>query len=333
MAKPAKQGEVGAETGVTVGTDPTSETEPVDGSVTTGSQAILAYVPVLHQGYVQLFEQYPRAEIWLLGRGFTQRWRPLQKDIRAVAPEKVQAALEGIWPRRPVRLVEDETALGELMAEAAAAGWERLIMPNEEIMTELAAQLKMQLKERLSTAHLDLPKIELKSIFLRWDRARSSAEQQLEDDLAVSTAPIDRKFMRSARRQAELSSDWWRQVGAVLVKDGQIIAQDHNHHLPSEHQPYIEGDPRADFSRGQEIDKTTAQHAEAGVISQAARAGESTAGTDLYVTTFPCPVCAKLVAESGIKRLFFAEGYTLLDGRRVLESQGVELVRVEVLGS
>jgi dCMP deaminase len=50
----------------------------------------------------------------------------------------------------------------------------------------------------------------------------------------------------------------------------------------------------------------------------------------MYVTDFPCPPCAKLIAAAGVKRLYFREGYAVLDGESVLEAAGVEVRQVRV---
>ena len=63
-------------------------------------------------------------------------------------------------------------------------------------------------------------------------------------------------------------------------------------------------------------------------VADAARAGTSTAGAVMYVTDFPCPPCAKLIAGAGVKKLYFRSGYAVLDGREVLEAAGVELRQV-----
>jgi dCMP deaminase len=47
----------------------------------------------------------------------------------------------------------------------------------------------------------------------------------------------------------------------------------------------------------------------------------------MYVTDFPCPPCAKLIAAAGISRLYFREGYAVLDGQDVLDAAGVEVVQ------
>jgi len=52
-------------------------------------------------------------------------------------------------------------------------------------------------------------------------------------------------------------------------------------------------------------------------------------GADFYVTVFPCPDCTKLIAFSGVKRLFFKGGHASLDGVDILKAKGVEIIKVE----
>lgn len=112
----------------------------------------------------------------------------------------------------------------------------------------------------------------------------------------------------------------------LIFSDQQQAA--HNQGQPNDDSPWMEGDPRNIFNRGVAIEMSVFLHAEAGLIAQAARLGQSLQGSTLYVTTFPCPACAKLIAHSGIKRLYFTSGYAVLDGRRIMEEYGVQLVRI-----
>jgi dCMP deaminase len=128
------------------------------------------------------------------------------------------------------------------------------------------------------------------------------------------------------------SSDWWRQVGAIAVRGGDLLGYAWNHHHPTEYSPYIDGDPRDSFSRGVRPDLSTAIHAEAAIIAAAARDGISLRGADLYVTTFPCPACARLIAEAGFSRCYFAGPYSVLDGEEVLRAAGVQLLWVDTAG-
>jgi len=132
-----------------------------------------------------------------------------------------------------------------------------------------------------------------------------------------------------AKELAGHSSDWWRQVGAIAWRGPEILGAAWNHHCPSEYAPYTDGDPRDGFSRGVRADLSTAIHAEASVVAAAAKAGTPLRGADLYVTTFPCPACARLIAEAGFRRCYFAGPYSVLEGDAVLRAAGVELLWVD----
>ena len=56
----------------------------------------------------------------------------------------------------------------------------------------------------------------------------------------------------------------------------------------------------------------------------------ATDGAVVYVTDFPCPPCAKLIAGAGIARLHYRTGYAVLDGQDVLGAAGVEIVKIVV---
>lgn len=271
------------------------------------SKQVLLYLPVLHAGYERFLERHADAgEVLLLGRGFHELFPALRKDIRALDPARAAAYLGG--PPR-VRVVEPEDLPEALTART-------LVVPDEEIMRELAAKYGLS------------PRYE--RTFLRWDRPWSLAEAPLDQSTAISADALDRAFMREARRQADRSSDWWRQVGAVAARDGEILAEAHNHHHPSEYSPYLDGDPRNEFRRGLRADLSTAIHAEAAIVARAAREGFSLLGADLYVTTFPCPACARLIAETGFGRLYFTGTYSVLDGEGILKAAQVALIWVDL---
>ena len=96
-----------------------------------------------------------------------------------------------------------------------------------------------------------------------------------------------------------------------------------NEHHPHRLSAYVAGDPRSNFTKGVGYELSTATHAEARLIAEAAREGRATAGAEMYVTDFPCPPCAKLIANAGVAKLYFREGYAVLDGQDVLEAAGV----------
>ena len=74
-------------------------------------------------------------------------------------------------------------------------------------------------------------------------------------------------------------------------------------------------------------------HAEANAITKIARSGNNSDGATLYVTTSPCIECAKLIIQSGIKRVVYSDAYRLNDGVKLLERAGIEVVSVNDIKS
>ena len=167
-------------------------------------------------------------------------------------------------------------------------------------------------------------------VFLRWDKMAAITAQPIDADGTISVEQFDREIMARAREEAKKSSDWWRQVGAVIIKSGAPILQGYNQHKPTEYTPYIFGDPRANFNAGDPLlkDMNMALHGEAGLIAQAARQGTSLEGASLYVTTFPCPTCALSIIQAGIKAVYFADGYSNLNAQENFKLARVKIVRV-----
>lgn len=275
---------------------------------------ILLYLPVIHSGYEAFFARHADADsVLVLGSGFRAEFPSLAKDIRALPPERAAQYLRSALPRGQIRVVEPPDL-------PAAVTGDPLVMPDEEIMRSLAA------RHDLASGRA----VVFDPTFLRWDRDWSRAQRPARFDGEIAAGDLPRGLIARAQRLAGRSSDWWRQVGAIAMRDDDLLGYAWNRHHPTEYSPYVDGDPRDGFSRGVRTDLTTAIHAEAAIIAAAARDGVSLRGADLYVTTFPCPACARLVAEAGFRRCFFAGPYSVLDGEDVLRAAGVEVFWVDL---
>ena len=275
----------------------------------TMNKIIIAYVPVLHAGYVQFLNKHPDAEVYILGNDLIAEFSHLKKEIRQLDPELVKKGLES-WGFSDVEIL-DEKKLVELVEQKPT-----IILPKEDVMLKLWDKF--------------FPKAEvfLDNIFLRWDKHNTVAENTINPNVKISATDFDKKMIALAGEEAENSSDWWRRIGCVIIKNGKNILQTHNEHLPSEHTPYVNGDPRNNFHKGIHYELSTSIHCEANAVATAARQGLSLEGAEIYVTTFPCPPCAKLIAKSGIKKIYYRVGYGILDGESVLKQHGVEIIQV-----
>ena len=128
---------------------------------------------------------------------------------------------------------------------------------------------------------------------------------------------FDQRYLEMARIWAQNSYFQRRQVGALVVKDGMIISDGYNG-TPSGFENVCEDDNG--------VTKPYVLHAEANAITKLARSNNNSDGATIYITASPCIECAKLIIQSGIKRVVYGEKYRLTDGIELLERAGIELV-------
>ena len=149
--------------------------------------------------------------------------------------------------------------------------------------------------------------------------------------------------MKTAETFAELSHAKRLHVGAIVVKDDRIISIGYNG-MPAGWDNNCEDKlysndytDNTDYWEYQEEDGTAYNlktkpevlHAETNAIAKLARSSDSGLGADLFVTHSPCLDCAKLIYQSGIKRVWYGAEYRSSDGPEFLRKSGVEVNRVE----
>ena len=132
-------------------------------------------------------------------------------------------------------------------------------------------------------------------------------------------------FMEVAETFAALSSAKRKQVGSIIVKDNRIISIGYNG-MPSG----WDNECELTFINGNTITKEEVLHAEANAIAKVARSSESTEGADIFCTAMPCIHCAKLIHQSGIKKVYYREDYraNVGYGRPFLEKCEIELEKI-----
>lgn len=130
---------------------------------------------------------------------------------------------------------------------------------------------------------------------------------------------LDKRYLRMARIWSENSYCMRRKVGALIVKDKMIISDGYNG-TPSGFENVCEDENG--------LTKPYVLHAEANAITKIARSNNNSDGATLYVTDSPCIECSKLIIQAGIKRVAFAKQYRLLDGIRLLQKAGIEVIHI-----
>jgi len=121
----------------------------------------------------------------------------------------------------------------------------------------------------------------------------------------------DEYFMEITRLVARRSTCLRRRVGAVVVKDKNILASGYNG-VPTGISHCDEAGclrEKLNVPSGERHELCRGLHAEQNAIIQAAKHGTNIDGATLYSTTMPCIICAKMIINAGILRVVYEEGY------------------------
>ncbi len=124
----------------------------------------------------------------------------------------------------------------------------------------------------------------------------------------------DKRFMEMAQTVAGWSSCYQegRQIGAVIVREKRILTTGYNGAPQGVKSCKEKGEclrRKLGIPSGTRHELCYAVHAEQNAVIQAARLGIQLDGATLYCTHQPCVICAKIIINSGIKRVVYREGY------------------------
>ncbi|MCL5782975.1 MAG: cytidine/deoxycytidylate deaminase family protein [Candidatus Thermoplasmatota archaeon] len=121
----------------------------------------------------------------------------------------------------------------------------------------------------------------------------------------------DQYFMRMAFLAASRSNCTRRKVGAVIVKDKNVLATGYNGPPSGTVHCDVVGCIRDELNvpSGERHELCRGLHAEQNAIIQAAVHGVSIRDSVIYVTTHPCVVCSKMIMNSQIREVIYAQGY------------------------
>jgi len=274
---------------------------------------LIALVPVIHIKYLELFKKYPD-HLYILDNTILQKWdkfENLKRDLRSIDQETIYDFIRksGIVKNVDLLTLENLTNLEEDTS---------IVMPDEDVSHWFAEKF------------LADEKVEFENVFLRWNKPVSTQELEISKDRIITHEQAHVELLKKANELKEKSANWWRQIGALVTDtNGSIILSAFNRHVPTQENMAVYGDLRMCFDAGEHHHLSNSIHAEASLVGKAARDGVSLNNTNLYVTTFPCPTCAKLVAEAGIKKVYYESGYSLSDAEDILKNAGIEIILVQ----
>ncbi len=178
----------------------------------------VAYIPVLHKGYLDFIEQLKNegvTELWLVGDSILESHAELdyinRKDrLRAVSVETMQQVIANITPLK-VHILE--------VGNVNEVQTQTVITPNEDIGRVIVEK------------YFPDKEVEFYKVFLR--RNQDNVGENKEPLVpTVSANDFQSKLWNDVFTEAAKSADWWLQVGAALVKDDEVLFIAHNEHLP-----------------------------------------------------------------------------------------------------
>lgn len=147
----------------------------------------------------------------------------------------------------------------------------------------------------------------------------------------MSRPSWDQYFIDITHLVATRSTCLRRQVGALLVKDRNILATGYNG-TPSRVRHCEEVGclrERLKVPSGQRHELCRGLHAEQNAIIQAARHGVNIDGATLYCTTMPCIICTKMLINAGVQRIVYEEGYADELAGEMLAETGIEVAQFQ----
>lgn len=270
---------------------------------------LVVNIPVIHKGFLNFLKKYKKEinEVYIAEQKIVQSICGLPTDIAAINFKTSRSLLQALGFTKIYLL--NNNSLNKLKNS-------KLILVNDQFSRALAEKFFIE------------KNIKWTNIFLRWDAKSVLSEHSLNEK--ISDDVNDKKWMAEAYKEAKKSGDWWRNVGAVIVKDNKAILRAYNQALPSDNTPYQVGNIRDYVKAGEKQELSSTIHSEQKVISEAAKKGVSLEGTSLYITHFPCPVCTKLIIFSGVKKCYFSEGASNLSGEKLLKLFGIKLLAVNI---
>jgi dCMP deaminase len=135
-------------------------------------------------------------------------------------------------------------------------------------------------------------------------------------------------YMDIAIRVAAMSQAERLKVGCVLVKDDRIISMSWNG-TPNGWDNCCEDRIEHD-GQTQLVTKPEVIHAESNCISKLARSRESGLGSTMFVTHAPCMECAKLIYQTGVTSVFYANEYKSRNGIDFLIKCGIHVEQMTI---
>lgn len=130
---------------------------------------------------------------------------------------------------------------------------------------------------------------------------------------------LDIVYMNIAGEVSQLSKANRKKVGAIIVKDNNILSFGYN------------GTPSGFDNTCEENNKTKwyVLHAESNAIAKVAKSTNSSEGSTLYCTLSPCKECSKLIVQAGVTKVVYKDVYEgSTKGLDLMKELGIEIIKI-----
>jgi dCMP deaminase len=130
---------------------------------------------------------------------------------------------------------------------------------------------------------------------------------------------LDIVYMNIAGEVSQLSKANRKKVGAIIVKDNNILSFGYN------------GTPSGFDNACEENNKTKwyVLHAESNAIAKVAKSTNSSEGSTLYCTLSPCKECSKLIVQAGVTKVVYKDVYEgSTQGLDLMKKLGIEIIKI-----
>ena len=133
---------------------------------------------------------------------------------------------------------------------------------------------------------------------------------------------LDWAYMDIATRWSKMSHASRKQVGCIIVKDGQIISDGYNG-TPNGFDNRCEFNTRFGLETKPEV-----LHAESNALTKIAKSTQSSKGATAYITLSPCFDCAKLMIQSDIEKVVYLQQYSDTSGIELLDQARIDCLAI-----
>ena len=316
-------------------------------------RTLVIHFPVIHRGYLDfLFSNKDKiSKIMIPDQKMVEQFSGFTPDIAAIRFSEIKKILKFLRFSNTYLLKENN--LGNALLKEKL-----LLFVNDEVSRKIVSRFKLKKKTKWASVFLRWDKSSIitekeplgiritKELFAvkMMNRAYREADKSGDRWRHVGAVLVKNEAPRPDGRgifSGASSGAKSRRSGKFISRssvslrsrfsakgDKKVLLKGYNRGLPDEYSACQLGDIRSYFKAGEKPDLYGTIHAEQLIISEAAKKGISVKGSDLYVTHFPCPVCAKLIAVSGIKKVYFSEGWSNYLGEKAIRSAKIDIIRV-----